>query len=145
MADGFIKTLSGFAIFFNIACLLIQVILSNNFGDITITIPSLRNTGGIGTTFTISILTGIIVVVAAIAVSALVGAQVLSSGLNDTATGILIKLVSYLIVWMVVSGGTLTVLAGLGGSMAWMIYGMLSLFYIINIASGVSSSEAVVE
>lgn len=121
---GIMKQLSNFTVFFNMCIFVFTIIVSETFGVVKITI----NVGDIFIERNISLTAIIVSIVVIIILSALSGINIFGSGVNDSGTQAIIRVVSMVALYSVMSLFTISFFSPLE-DFGTILYAILTIFY----------------
>lgn len=128
MSNNQLKDLYHFSIFFNISIFILYMLISQDITSIHI---YFNLGGGLKIDKEINFINLLIVIGLILVIVALLGAQVLGSGLSDESVKIFRRIVSYLILWITLSLFTLSFLEPLG-IFANIFYWILTIIYVFG-------------
>lgn len=133
-----LKNLSNFSIFVNVFLFILNIVQNNDVTSIDIDF----SLGIFSYSGTINLIVLIVTIGIILIALALVGTNVLGSGLSDTSVSLIIRVVAYVVLWIVISLTTLTFLEPLEitGDMLW---GIMTLFYALGLLGSIATSEGV--
>lgn len=130
-----IKSIANFTLFLNIFSMFYVMLTDETPESFTVNFK----VGSIPIAFEISLVGIAFAIAVPLIVAALTGTQVLGSGMNETSTSTIVRIVAFFTIYIVMSFFTMTFLAILQ-EIGQLLYLALTVIYVLNFASKMEES-----